>query len=146
MLSISASAGGTPDSPPTFLSDVWLSEQTSFHGWAGDSDGEVAVTELPQNGVWAEMPACPCQRRVAVHVLRLFESAGIKQKLNALRAPKRSGAMQRSFASGAAVTHKGTGFNAWLGRRIWIGAVCEQNFDDAVVSQAALGQCSMQRR
>ena len=60
----------------------------------------------------------------AVYVRRVLERSGVEQKLDALWAPKRRGPMEWSFASGSAVAHKGAGFNAGLGRRIWVSAVC----------------------
>ena len=46
-------------------------------------NGEASVTQFLENGRWAQVPASPRQRRVAVHVFGVSHCTRIQEKLDA---------------------------------------------------------------
>ena len=67
------------------------------------------------------MPACPWQRRVAVHVFGIDDGAGIKKKLNGLFGSKGGDSMKQRFTFRSAVAHEAGAFPLCIWQRI-VGA------------------------
>src|ERR1700737_950573 len=75
---------------------------------------EAAIQKQTKNRCWPQIPACPGQRRVAVHVLDVNLCTRLQQELNRLDFTKGRSAMQRSLAPGSAVAHESTRFDRLL--------------------------------
>ena len=97
---------------------------------------KLAITQLSENGRGTQVPACPCQRRIAMHVFGIDDRARIEKKLNSLFGSKGGGSMKRCFTLRPAVAHEAVG--VYIGRRraIRIGTVHQKHLENPVVSRA----------
>ena len=111
------------------------------------SNAEVAVQEQAKDGVGAEMPACPTQRRVAIRVLGVRLCTGFEQHGDGLFIAESGGAVQRGFAACADVAHEAAGLHTRFGGAVGIGAVGKKHTHDAIVRDALGGaERGVQRR
>src|ERR1700690_249759 len=92
-----------------------VAEQIGAHAAILRVDTEIAIEKFSKNWRWSQIPACPAQRRIAVHVLGINLSARSQQHINGFFIAERGSPVQRSFALRAPVTHKATCFNAGFG-------------------------------
>jgi hypothetical protein len=97
---------------------------------------ELAIAQLSENGRGTQVPACPCQRRIAMHVFGIDDCPRIKKKLNSLFGSKGGGSMQRRFTLRSAVAHEAICFDIGRRRAIRIGTVHQKHLENAVVRRA----------
>ena len=61
-------------------------------------NGIAAIAQLPEYRWWAQVPACPRQRGITIHVFGIYDSTRIDQKLNCFFCSKGRGTMKRRFS------------------------------------------------
>ena len=78
------------------------------------------------------IPACPCEGRVAVHVLRVNRRARVEQQLDCLVTSEGGRAVQRGLPFCSAIAHESARLHVLLGDGIRIRAVSEQNLNHEI--------------
>src|SRR5437867_13268475 len=73
-------------------------------------NGKITVAKFPEYGDRAQVPACPSERRISIHILRINCCASIQKKLDGFFSAKGGCAMKRSFCFRSAVSHEATRF------------------------------------
>ena len=96
---------------------------------------KVTVTQLSQDRIRPQIPTCPTERRVSVHVFCFAVGSGFQQQLNGFFRSEGGGTMERRFGFGAAIAHEATGFYVRIGFGVGIRASRQQNSDDLFVGK-----------
>ena len=104
-----------------------LAEQINFHFRRVGVNTKIAIAKLPENRSWAQVPTRPRERRVSIHVLGVSGCPGVKEELDGSFGAESRGTVERSLAPGAAVAHEAARDSGWLGHRVGIRTVREQD-------------------
>jgi hypothetical protein len=85
---------------------------------------------------WGERTNLPRREESRVDVFGVELGSGVEKKLDSFVVAESGGAVQRSFALGAAVAHEGAGFDAGASGEVRIGSGGDEHSQDEVVIEA----------